>query len=158
MSKYPNLIKSLKVIADDFDSKGNVKYADVVDRAMKVIAEKEKTWEEMSDYEQKIEIWWDMYKDAYGIRPRGVDPPPEDKIDAVLQDLEEKIKEDMEFEENDLETQQHNWRWAYRDLYGKDPSPEKIPQNIDQCKKEIIEMKRKWVNISNINREKNEEL
>ena len=31
-----------------------------------------KTWEEMSDLEQAQCIWWDMYKDAYGVRPRGI--------------------------------------------------------------------------------------
>jgi hypothetical protein len=32
-----------------------------------------KTWEEMTDLEQACETYWDMYKDAYGVRPRGVD-------------------------------------------------------------------------------------
>lgn len=32
-----------------------------------------KTWEEMSDLEQAQCQYWDMYKDAYGVRPRGVD-------------------------------------------------------------------------------------
>lgn len=32
-----------------------------------------KSWEEMSDLEQAQCIYWDMYKDAYGIRPRGID-------------------------------------------------------------------------------------
>ena len=32
-----------------------------------------KTWEEMSDLEQMACQFWDMYKDAYGVRPRGVD-------------------------------------------------------------------------------------
>jgi len=32
-----------------------------------------KSWEEMSALEQAREIYWDMYKDAYGVRPRGVD-------------------------------------------------------------------------------------
>lgn len=31
------------------------------------------TWEEMSDLEQAQCIFWDMYKDAYGFRPRGID-------------------------------------------------------------------------------------
>jgi hypothetical protein len=31
------------------------------------------TWEEMSDLEQARCTFWDMYKDAYGVRPRGVD-------------------------------------------------------------------------------------
>jgi len=32
-----------------------------------------KTWEEMSTLEQMACQFWDMYKDAYGVRPRGVD-------------------------------------------------------------------------------------
>ena len=32
-----------------------------------------KTWEEMSTLEQYACQYWDMYKDAYGVRPRGVD-------------------------------------------------------------------------------------
>jgi hypothetical protein len=31
------------------------------------------TWEEMSDLEQAQCQFWDMYKDAYGVRPRGID-------------------------------------------------------------------------------------
>ena len=32
-----------------------------------------KTWEEMTVVEQYACQYWDMYKDAYGVRPRGVD-------------------------------------------------------------------------------------
>ena len=32
-----------------------------------------KSWEEMSDLEQAQCTYWDMYKDAYGFRPRGID-------------------------------------------------------------------------------------
>ena len=32
-----------------------------------------KTWEEMSTLEQYACQYWDMHKDAYGVRPRGVD-------------------------------------------------------------------------------------
>ena len=32
-----------------------------------------KSWEEMSDLEQAQCMFWDMYKDAYGVRPRGID-------------------------------------------------------------------------------------
>jgi hypothetical protein len=31
-----------------------------------------KTWEEMSTLEQYACQYWDMYKDAYGVRPRGI--------------------------------------------------------------------------------------
>ena len=32
-----------------------------------------KSWEELSDLEQAQATFWDMYKDAHGIRPRGID-------------------------------------------------------------------------------------
>jgi len=32
-----------------------------------------KSWEEMTVLEQMACQFWDMYKDAYGVRPRGVD-------------------------------------------------------------------------------------
>ena len=32
-----------------------------------------KSWEEMTDLEQACETYWDMYKDAYGHRPRWID-------------------------------------------------------------------------------------
>jgi hypothetical protein len=32
-----------------------------------------KSWEEMSTVEQYACQYWDMYKDAYGVRPRGID-------------------------------------------------------------------------------------
>jgi hypothetical protein len=31
------------------------------------------SWEEMSPVEQAQCIYWDMYKDAFGVRPRGID-------------------------------------------------------------------------------------
>ena len=32
-----------------------------------------KSWDELTPLEQARETYWDMYKDAYGVRPRGVD-------------------------------------------------------------------------------------
>ena len=31
------------------------------------------SWEQMSELEQAQCTYWDMYKDAYGVRPRGID-------------------------------------------------------------------------------------
>jgi hypothetical protein len=31
------------------------------------------SWEDLTPLEQARETYWDMYKDAYGVRPRGVD-------------------------------------------------------------------------------------
>jgi len=32
-----------------------------------------KSWEELSELEQAQATYWDMHKDAYGVRPRGID-------------------------------------------------------------------------------------
>ena len=32
-----------------------------------------KSWEELTQLEQAQCTYWDMYKDAYGVRPRGID-------------------------------------------------------------------------------------
>ena len=32
-----------------------------------------KSWDELTQLEQARELFWDMYKDAYGVRPRGID-------------------------------------------------------------------------------------
>ena len=32
-----------------------------------------KSWDELSELEQYQATYWDMYKDAYGVRPRGID-------------------------------------------------------------------------------------
>lgn len=32
-----------------------------------------KTWTEMTDLEKAEATWWDLYKEVYGVRPRGVD-------------------------------------------------------------------------------------
>ena len=32
-----------------------------------------KSWDELSELEQAQATYWDMYKDAYGVRPRGID-------------------------------------------------------------------------------------
>ena len=32
-----------------------------------------KSWEEMTDLEQAQCTYWDMYKDAFGVRPRWID-------------------------------------------------------------------------------------
>jgi len=54
------------------------------------------TWEQMSDLEQAQCQYWDMYKDAYGVRPRGVDTPMWTlaDFDAEFQLLGEIIKQE----------------------------------------------------------------
>jgi hypothetical protein len=54
------------------------------------------TWEQMSDLEQAQCQYWDMYKDAYGVRPRGVDTSAWTlaDFDAEFQLLGEIIKQE----------------------------------------------------------------
>jgi hypothetical protein len=54
------------------------------------------TWEQMSDLEQSQCQYWDMYKDAYGVRPRGVDTSTWTlaDFDAEFQLLGEIIKQE----------------------------------------------------------------
>jgi hypothetical protein len=48
-----------------------------------------KSWEEMSTLEQYACQYWDMYKDAYGSRPRGIDTTAwtEDEFEAEFVQL-----------------------------------------------------------------------
>ena len=54
------------------------------------------SWEQMSDLEQAQCQYWDMYKDAYGVRPRGVDTTKWTlaDFDAEFQLLGEIIKQE----------------------------------------------------------------
>jgi hypothetical protein len=54
------------------------------------------TWEQMSNLEQSQCQYWDMYKDAYGVRPRGVDTSTWTlaDFDAEFQLLGEIIKQE----------------------------------------------------------------
>jgi hypothetical protein len=38
-----------------------------------MMTEEFKSWEELTELEQAQATYWDMYKDAHGIRPRGID-------------------------------------------------------------------------------------
>jgi hypothetical protein len=48
-----------------------------------------KSWEEMTVLEQYACQYWDMYKDAYGVRPRGIDTTlwTEDEFEAEFVQL-----------------------------------------------------------------------
>ena len=52
------------------------------------------SWEEMTTVEQYACIHWDMYKDAFGIRPRGIDTSSWTEADylAEFKQLEEIIE------------------------------------------------------------------
>ncbi len=53
-----------------------------------------KSWEEMSILEQHACTFWDMYKDAYGVRPRGIDTSSwteaefEDEFQSLSREIE----------------------------------------------------------------------
>ena len=51
------------------------------------------TWENLSRKEQLEETVWDMYKEAYGIRPRhrNLTAMSEDELDAMYQNLQVEI-------------------------------------------------------------------
>jgi len=44
-----------------------------------------KTWEEMTTLEQYACTYWDMYKDAFGIRPRGIDTSSWSEADYLVE-------------------------------------------------------------------------
>ena len=52
------------------------------------------TWEQMTTLEQYACTYWDMYKDAFGIRPRGIDTSAWTEADylAEFKQLEEIIE------------------------------------------------------------------
>ena len=59
-----------------------------------------KSWEELTTLEQYSSIYWDMYKDAFGIRPRGIDTSVWTEADFLAEfkelseiiDREEKVR------------------------------------------------------------------
>jgi hypothetical protein len=65
-----------------------------------------KSWEEMSTLEQYSCQFWDMYKDAYGVRPRGIDTAAWDEATFeaefnYLQDLIAKNEQEREIAEHE---------------------------------------------------------
>jgi hypothetical protein len=57
-------------------------------------------WDQMSDLEQASAIWWDLYKDVHGVRPRGVDTSnwTLEGFNAQIQALSTALDEQMEEE------------------------------------------------------------
>jgi len=65
-----------------------------------------KSWEEMSTLEQYSCQFWDMYKDAYGVRPRGIDTAAWDEATFeaefnYLQDLIAKNEQERKVAEHE---------------------------------------------------------
>jgi hypothetical protein len=64
------------------------------------------SWEEMSVLEQMQCQYWDMYKDAYGVRPRGIDTSAwtMEQFDAEFKQLGEVIeREDIARKESEAQ-------------------------------------------------------
>ena len=77
------------------------------------------TWEQMSELEQAQSIFWDMYKDAHGVRPRGVDTSNWDKATFeaefnYLQDLIAKNEQERKIDEHEAA---HAFEQRVQDLY-----------------------------------------
>jgi hypothetical protein len=68
-----------------------------------------KTWEEMTTLEQYACQFWDMYKDAYGVRPRGIDTSAwtEEQFEAEFRQL------GMTIADNDRERKEAEERAAH---------------------------------------------
>jgi len=60
-----------------------------------------KSWEEMTVLEQYACQFWDMYKDAYGVRPRGIDTSTWtlDQFEAEFESLQKAINANYEQEQ-----------------------------------------------------------
>ena len=60
------------------------------------MSEAYKSWEEMTVLEQAAATYWDMYKDAHGFRPRGIntDSWTKEQFDRELEQLEDVIAAD----------------------------------------------------------------
>jgi len=68
-----------------------------------------KSWEEMSVLEQMACQYWDMYKDAYGVRPRGIDTSSwteadfEREFDSLAKTCNENYKDQLASEAKAIE-------------------------------------------------------
>jgi len=77
-----------------------------------------KSWEEMSVLEQYACTFWDMYKDAHGVRPRGVDTSAWDEatFEAEFNYLQDLIaKNDQERKISEAEAM-HEFEMRVQDL------------------------------------------
>ena len=70
-----------------------------------------KSWEEMSVLEQYACQYWDMYKDAYGVRPRGIDTSTwtESEFEAEFVSLSKTIEQENIARAKDEERASHDF-------------------------------------------------
>jgi hypothetical protein len=77
-----------------------------------------KSWEEMSVVEQYACTYWDMYKDAYGVRPRGIDTSSwtEADFEAEFVSLSKVIEQESKAREAAEEVAMHEFEMRMMDL------------------------------------------
>jgi hypothetical protein len=77
-----------------------------------------KTWEEMTVLEQYACQFWDMYKDAYGVRPRGIDTTEwtEAEFEAEFVSLAKTIDANYKVQLEQEERAQHDFEIRVLDL------------------------------------------
>ena len=78
-----------------------------------------KSWEEMSVVEQMACQYWDMYKDAYGVRPRGIntDSWTEADFEAEFVSLSKVIEQENKDREAAEEVAMHEFEMRMQDLF-----------------------------------------
>ena len=57
-----------------------------------------KKWEDLSEHEQLLGLYSDMYKDAYGVRPQGYSDLTVEQLKHLIDALEQVIIEQIEEE------------------------------------------------------------
>jgi hypothetical protein len=77
-----------------------------------------KSWEEMTTLEQYACQFWDMYKDAYGVRPRGIDTTlwTEAQFEAEFVSLSKTIESNYKDQLAQEEVAQHEFEMRMQDL------------------------------------------
>jgi hypothetical protein len=77
-----------------------------------------KTWEEMTTVEQYACQFWDMYKDAWGVRPRGIDTSSwtEAEFEAEFVSLSKTIDANYKVQLEQEERAQHDFEMRVLDL------------------------------------------
>ena len=77
-----------------------------------------KSWEEMSVLEQYSCQFWDMYKDAYGVRPRGIDTTTwtEADFEAEFVQLSKTIESNYKDQLAQEEVAMHEFEMRMQDL------------------------------------------
>jgi hypothetical protein len=77
-----------------------------------------KSWEEMTVVEQYACQYWDMYKDAYGVRPRGIDTTnwTEAQFEAEFVQLSKTIDANYKEQLAQEEVAMHEFEMRMQDL------------------------------------------